>query len=494
MTSLRKFFVHYSHFFTGRALSLLLSLISFPILTRLMSPEEYGVLSLVNSTIIMLVAVGKAGLSDGIIRYYREYQAAQGSRDVFASTVLIRGIVLAGLVALAYVLLIPYIYPYLNISRAYLSAFLIMGATLFLRPLNLIVFNIMRARENTLLYTSIGFIEKFATVFLSLVFFVYVARSLYDYFLGVVLAELVVSFILFAWLKRDHGINGRLLSGSLSIELIKFGAPLLAAEMLYLLLAYADRYMLAAYKGEAVLGLYSVGYNLASYIGTLITFSLSFAVVPIYVSVHQTEGARKTREFLERCLHYFLIGVIPIAIGYAAVARDLLVILASDKYAAAATFSPVILVGVLFLGVNNILNAGLYLQKKTMALFIIMFVAVGLNVGLNMALIPTYSVMGAAVSTLIAAMTSTALTILLSFRYMPITLRLKDSVHYGVLFALLYLVLARVNIGEAWLDLAAKVAISVGLLGPFIFVKEKMWQWTWRRNIASVRGDSTTVR
>jgi len=73
MTPIRKLFSHFLHFFSGNALTVLLGLISFPILTRMLTREEYGILGLVSTTMLVLVALAKAGLSDGIIRYYKEY-------------------------------------------------------------------------------------------------------------------------------------------------------------------------------------------------------------------------------------------------------------------------------------------------------------------------------------------------------------------------------------------------------------------------------------
>ena len=84
--------------------------------------------------------------------------------------------------------------------------------------------------------------------------------------------------------------------------------------------------MIVAYYGEEVLGLYSVGYNLASYLSNIIMFSLSYTVVPIYVDIYEKDGKEKTEEFLQRCLHYLIIAVIPVFFGYLAISNDLLLL------------------------------------------------------------------------------------------------------------------------------------------------------------------------
>ena len=69
MSPFRKFIKQFSHFFTGMVLGQLFGLITFPILTRVLTKEQYGILGLVSTTMLVGVAIGKAGLSDGVIRF-----------------------------------------------------------------------------------------------------------------------------------------------------------------------------------------------------------------------------------------------------------------------------------------------------------------------------------------------------------------------------------------------------------------------------------------
>ena len=82
----KTFFVQFSHFFTGQAASLLLGFITFPLLTRLLSIEQYGILGLVTNTIAITVVFAKAGLSDGIIRFHDEYTVDIARRLTFSFT------------------------------------------------------------------------------------------------------------------------------------------------------------------------------------------------------------------------------------------------------------------------------------------------------------------------------------------------------------------------------------------------------------------------
>jgi len=464
MASIKKLAISFGHFAGGSVISLLLGLITFPILTRLLPREDYGVLGLVTTTIAIAVAFAKGGISDGIIRLYKEYADSQERLSIFTSTVLIRGFLLSVLVTAIYLIGLPLLNRYIGVSGQYIGSFMVMGGYLLVRPLNIIVLNYLRATGKTLYYNTITVSTKTFTIALSLVLLIYVFKNLYGYFLGVVLVEIIMGIILFRWLFANYRVATGKVSGELTLRLVKFGIPLLVSEFSYLILTYVDRYMLVAYHGEAVLGLYSVGYNTASYLNDLVMFSLSYALVPLYVELYVKDGKEKTEEFLSKCLNYFFIGIIPLCAGYLAISKDLIVTLASNKYAEAADFSPLILFGLVFLGMNTILYAGLYLQKKTVQILFINFAAASINIVMNVILLPAYQATGAAIATLVACVAASILTVILSFRYIVVRADIKTLVYYTLLSTLMYFSIEWIDTGIEWMNLLAKIALGATIV------------------------------
>lgn len=452
---------------------MLLGLVTFPILTRLLSREDYGILGLVTTTVSMAVAVAKGGLSDGIIRFYRDYSGTPERQSEFTSTVLVRGVTLALVTSIFYVLVFPHINRFLGINDRYLGSFLVMALYLFVRPLNIIVLNYLRALGRTVFYNLVNIGTRALSVFLALALLVYVVHDLYGYFIGVVIAEFAGGVILYRWLLTNYRFSFHRISAGLTLNLLQFGLPLLLTEMSYLLLTYVDRYMIVAYRGEDTLGLYSVGYNLPSYLNELIMFSLSYAVVPIYTELYAREGRAKTEEFLSRALYYYLILVIPLCVGYYAVSRDLLVVLASQKYAEAAVFSPIVLVGLVFLGMNTILYAGLYLEKKSTHILGIMLTALVINVAMNVVLLPAYGATGAAVATLVACIVSTALTIRYAFRYVRVRFDYPALLYYLLTSAAMGWIVLQIDTAHEWINLSARTTLGAALMGLAVLWRER---------------------
>jgi len=472
MTSIKKLAISFSHFLGGNAISLLLGLITFPILTRLLPRADYGVLGLVTTTVAIAVAFAKGGISDGIIRLYKEHADSQEKLSIFTSTVLIRGLILSVLVTAIYLIGLPLLNRYIGIHEKYLGYFMLMGVGVLVRPLNIIVLNYLRAAGKTLFFNTLFVITKTISIALSMIMLIYVFKNLYGYFVGIVLGEIITATILFRWLFANYQIVTRNVSGELTLRLIRFGIPLLISEFSYLILTYVDRYMLVAYHGEAVLGLYSVGYNMASYLNDLVMFSLSYALVPLYVELYVKDGKEKTEEFLSKCLNYFFMGIIPLCAGYLAISRDLIVTLASNKYAEAAEFSPLILFGLVFLGMNTILYAGLYLQKKTVQILFINFAAASVNIIMNVILLPTYQATGAAVATLVACIVASILTIFLSFKYIVVRANIRTIIYYSLLASVMFLCINWIDTKIAWVNLLTKIALGAVIIVTGTLIRE----------------------
>ncbi len=470
----KTFFVQFSHFFTGQVAILLIGFVSFPILTRLLSIDQYGILSLVANTMALFVAFAKAGLSDGIIRFHDDYLENRRRKSFFISTIFNGGVVLSLSVTSLYLIALPTLFDFFHIDKKYYLCFWLMSFYLFIRPLNIICLNILRVNGKTIHVNITNLIDKIISVTIGLVLLIYVIKDIYGFFLGTVISEYLIFVGLFLLVRANYKINFFSFSFGLSRNLIVFGLPLLFSEISYLVLTYADRYIILFFHGEKELGLYSVGYNLAMYISGIITFSVSYAIVPLFVKIYGQEGREATEKFLQGSFYYLLVGIIPVCFGYYAITDDLFIVLASEKYRLAAQFSPIILYGSIFLGLNSVLNAGLYIHKKTHVIFAIIISGVIVNIMLNFMLIPIFHSTGAAWATLFSCLLTTLLTVLLSFKY--ITVKVNLRIVYHVLLALvMFFVVNCIETGSNILNLLLKIGLGgVFTIAGVLYMERKL--------------------
>lgn len=472
-TALQTLAVHFLQFFAGSFSSLLIGLISFPILTRVLSQSDYGSLSIVTVAASFAVAAAKGGLSDSIIRFYPEFAGDRSLLRIFTSTVLVRSILMSATVAALFALLVTPTRHMLGLGPAIAPAFFVMTAFVFVRPINIVALNYLRATGRTIFYNGISLFLKVISVALALTLLFGFGGKLPLYFTGIALAEAVGTIILLRWLLINYPISPGAVSGELTIRLIRFGLPLLATEIGYLLLQYSDRYLLTAFTDTATLATYAVGYNLPSYINDLVLFSVSYAIVPIYTDLFATRGEEQTKTFLASALKYYVIGVVPLCAGYAAIARDAIVILASNRYAPAAAYSPIILAGLVFIGANYILYAGLFLHKRSELILATVALAVAVNISMNLVLIPQLGALGCAISTLAACAIGSITAATISFRYMSIRIPWGSICYYGLASLVMYLLISPIETGRAVTNLLLKVPAGALVIGAAFLLRDR---------------------
>jgi O-antigen/teichoic acid export membrane protein len=151
------------------------------------------------------------------------------------------------------------------------------------------------------------------------------------------------------------------------------------------------------------------------------------------------------------------MGIVPLFGGYYLVVNDLLTVLASSKYEEASTFSPLIVIGTVLLGLNNVFNAGLYLNKRSGTMLFIMLTAAGVNIGFNLILVPKYGLMGAATSTLVACLVSVILTLIFSCRYLTVKVDVRTMIYSMLVTGAMVMLVREIRIDNAFVSLTTKV-------------------------------------
>lgn len=462
---LRRLALHVSSYSIGNLLVTISGLVSFPIFTRVFTVSEYGMLNLIAVTLGLLVAVSKLGLQHSIVRYYGEVKA--GRSDVtlpqFRATTLF-GMMAVGVAATV---------AWSLISRAIPSAwwadprtgdlFLVTAVLLLIRTLDSSLVNFLRAEERSGVLNVYNVIKRYGTLALTLLTLFYLARNLYGYFWSMVIAESVALGILFVWMSRSRRFSPREYSPALFRRMLVFGIPMIAFELSAIVLNIGDRYVIQAMLGNEALGVYSASYNFAQYVEGIFFAALTQAITPMYVRIWEEKGPEETATFLNQTLHFYLLGALPMVAGLSATGREMLIILASEKYADGAAIIPYVAGGMAISGSLGIIAAGLYIHKRSLFMASLMAICAVLNVALNIWLIPLLGIAGSAIATLIAYAILTIGAWRASYRLLPISFPWGSAAKFSVLSIIMYLAVTAISLGNPWATVSAQVALGVGL-------------------------------
>lgn len=469
---LKKLLAHTSVYTAGSLLVTMASLVSFPIFTRIFSVEEYGLLSLISATLMLLVGFGKLGVQHSTVRFYSE--VATGKRAVtlgeYYSTVVFGMAASATIVTLLWVGVSQTI-PAEWWNDARVRGLLLLTAVLVvLRATDSSLVNILQAQQRSAAYSIYNVIKKYGGLAIILVTVFYVLPGLHGFYVGTIVAEGIAITALFIYLLRGRKLSLSAFSPSLYRAMLVFGIPMIAYEMGGILLNLGDRYIIEFMLGPAALGLYSAAYNFCEYVSLILMVSIGQAIVPMYVHTWEERGEQATRQLVEQSLHFYILLGAAVVAGMAAVGEDMLGFLASEKYREGAVIIPYVAAGMVIDGALAIVAAGLYIHKKTKVLMILVVAAALLNVLLNVLLVPALGIVGAAVATLISYIVLVTGGFIYSRRLLRISIPWPALVKFTLLAIIMYVAVLQVTLANPVAALFGKIIVGISIYSLLVLV------------------------
>ncbi|TAJ58430.1 polysaccharide biosynthesis C-terminal domain-containing protein [Brevundimonas sp.] len=281
--------------------------------------------------------------------------------------------------------------------------------------------------------------------------------------LGLGLAPLAaLPFVLPAELRQARGGG---FEAARVREYALYGYPIAASLALTVVLSSTDRFVLDAYLGEAAVGAYHASYSIANRTLDVLFLWLGTAGQPALVMALERGGVDRLRAAAREQLSTFLLVGLPAATGVALVARPLAEVLIGEELrAAAASVTPWIALSALLFGLTAYyFGQAFTLGKKTRLLLIAMAIPAGLNVVLNLILVPRFGLMGAAWATAASFGLGMVATLLMGRRVMPLPIPWESLARCGVATGLMALAVSRLpaigGFGELILDAGVGVLV-----------------------------------
>jgi len=449
-SSLANLLQHVTNYSFGSILVTAAGFISFPILTRLLTTGEYGLLSLIAVTLSLLVAIGKLGLQNPIIRFYSDARNNKGKWNIenFYSTVVF-GMLGIGAAATILWILLVFLAPESWWNDQRLKALFIITAVLVIvRIMESAFANILRARQKSKLLVTYRVVRKYAILLAVVTTLYFLLRNLTGLYIATIFGETIAVLILAVIVLRNIKLNPTSFSPDLLKHMLLFGIPLVGNELAWILLNIGDRYLIQGYLGATELGAYAAAYNVSDYIRIALIMSLYQALPPIYIRMWNEKGEEETRKFIEKSLHFYILVGFPVIAGLSITGHGLLTILATEKFSSGSVIIPYVIAGMVINGSVAFFSAGLYIHKKGNILMLLTLLSATVNVILNIILIPRYGIEGAAIATLASFMLLATSNKVVSSNIFNINIPWVSIIKFGSASIFMYVVLSQLKTGN----------------------------------------------
>jgi len=380
-----------SLYFVGNVAFKVIGFIMIPFYAHFLSPEQSGVLNLVELAIqVVAIAFGLQAAGAALARIYHDQTTDAGRREA-VSTTLIGTIGLAAAVGVVAVVF----------AGPIATAVSLEGQTGLLRMAFLAMFfssivEIALVYERMLNRPRFYLAYSIATLVTTLSLNILLIGVVHLGVMGFIISKLVVAICGCAYLLiRVWGEVGAIWRGSLAGALARFGAPLIVSGAAYFAIHFSDRLFLA-HVSKADVGVYSMAYNFAFLISVVIGDSFTKVWGVSFYSYASGDGWQDRLAKIGRWL-IFVLGTS--AMGISLFGRDVLTLMVPPSYYPPMLMLPVLVFGYFLREVGDFFNSTLLVGSGS---GLVGRIAVGgavINLALNAALIPDYGIWGAAWAT-----------------------------------------------------------------------------------------------
>lgn len=437
-------------------------IISFPILTRILTVEEYGIMNMISMVLIIVIAFSKLGIQNSVLRTYAEVKnnnSIYTEDNLYATvftTVISASILACGLTAsAAYYGWLSFFFDDTTSHYLLLAAILIV-----IRVMWTIGSNVLVAHQRSKLMARFSILQRYFALVVIISVLLLTTTGLHGYYYAMIGSEtLILALLMFVLLK---GINYKpsAFSPDLLKDMAKYGLPLLGLEIANSILSLGDRLIISKYLGSEPLGAYSAAYNLCTYIQLIIIASYGKAVKPMYMNTFEAEGQAATKQLLDSALAYYVMAALPIITILSVVAPQVLSLLASSKYDAGAIIIPWVVSGLVVNGAVVMICAGLHLYKNTRIFMYAMIVSAVVNIGLNFIFIPKYGILGAALTTLLSYLVLTTIIWFATKPMLQVSIPVVPLIKYIIISLSIYLGTIQIEFENPIATMLARVAVS----------------------------------
>lgn len=384
-----------------------------PVYTRLLTPSDYGLMSIVEVTSLMLGIFLNMGIAPAMFRSYFAHDS-ENDRNIVINTAFLFLVASSLLLVLPLIGFAPGLSAILFQNHKYASFVVLIAATAFFTNAVTVPFNILRVMEKSKKYAALRFLGALTKLVLIIFFVVVLRKGVLGFLEAGIIAAVFISLMFTPTMLRRirAGFSMKVLKGLLS-----FGLPLVPGAIATWVFTVSDRLFLQHFSTLGEVGLYSLGYKFAMIISLLLVEPLRIALPSVMFSVAKKENAKK---FYSRVLTYFILISLFVTLGVSMFIKDIIQLVATAEYLAAYKVVPIIALVYLIYGIFVILTVGINLKNKMLNLPLATGIGAVSNLLLNFMLIPTYGAMGAAFATLISYFLMMLIMLWRSQKYYPV--------------------------------------------------------------------------
>ncbi|MBD3249365.1 oligosaccharide flippase family protein [Candidatus Woesearchaeota archaeon] len=447
---------------------------------RGLSVEAYGAFYAVLAFIGLIGMFNDLGMNPALVYYLPKFIKERSFSKIRSAVSLVAGIeLLSSVVVLAVIFILrEFLAEHFFRSEIALIVLPIFAFVFLFENIFTLMNNIFKGYRKELFYSSMNPFRLLSVLIFSFIFYLLFDQNLVMTFSLIWVLSFLFSIVVYAFpLAKTapelikHKIS---FSRPTSSKLFRYGFFVMFSSVAGMVLGRLDVLMLTYFEGVASVGLYEIALPLATIILVAIKPVTSFLFPNISYFYHSNQLG-EIKAIIQALYNTGLFLFLPLGLIFFLFPQEIIVVLFGAKYAPAKIALKILAIGFIFRGFSSLnfsITDGIGQVKKKGYLI---YLGAGLNIILNLILIPLYSIEGAALATSISFFFMFAASLVFLIRKMHFIPAyrnwLKIMIDCLLFISLIYLL-------KTWLDMNIylETALVVGTAGIIYIAIGFIWR------------------
>lgn len=441
MNKYKKLAMNTMVFAIGSFGSKILVLLLTRLYTKYLSPSDSGIKDLLELTALFLQPIFTFALQEYLIRFGLDKN--YDKKQVFTTSAVITTVGM---------LIMSVFIPMLGVVSAtrYVRGYSLMLAVYVITSsLRMLCQQFVRSLDKVKLFSLDGILATLSLFAFNMVFIAGFHWGVKGFMLAVILSDFCSAVFLFIAANLGKYARRNSFSPKLAREMIHFAAPLIPTIVMWTITSLSDRLFInqmhsdRVQLGESAVGIYSYANkipNLISMVSTIFFQAWNMSAISENDSADRSNFYSKVYSAYEAVLFIASAGLLLLIKPVTSV-----LINSSNysEYGSVYIYTPILIVAVLFMSLNQFLSSIYSATKNTKNSFWTAFAACIVNLIMNYFLIPEWGIQGAAIATLFSYYFCFWLRIIDARYYVPFKFSGRRSVvNTLALFAMSWLIIA----------------------------------------------------
>ena len=434
----------------------LISLVSLPIISRIFSVSDYGVIETVSSVVALFPTFIGLGYDVALLKEM-VLEKDEGKSKTISTSIFIFLLSWGGIIVVFLILFAEPFSVWVLKSAEYAKTWRIACITIYVDVFFAFSLQLLRvqfkAKTYTLFNALFGIGQHLAVIVAVALF----RGGINGYFY----ARLINSLL---WTSVSVFYSRAYLTGRIEkecvIRVVSFGIPVMISSLAYWVFNLSDRLVLTSMASLEQTGYYSMALRVICLLPVIISV-FSQAWTPRAFELYK-DSPEDYKTLIESVHPYFAAVLSVIALGNIAGSRIILLVFTTSKYLPCLPVVVPLALAFIFEGLSKVTSVGIYVNNKTKDIAIAAWSSAILNLAINLLFMKKYGAVVGGISTLVSYVFVYLYYHIKSCRYLDLPFKLAKPILVVVLAGLTGLLFSCFSLRNAILDCAAKLVLVAG--------------------------------